>query len=49
MPLEAMRALASRLPHAEFKVVPDVGHYYQLERPGDFTADLRAFLTQLQA
>jgi 3-oxoadipate enol-lactonase len=49
MPMEAMRALARRLPHAEFKIVADVGHYYQLERPDHFNADLRAFLTQLQA
>jgi pimeloyl-ACP methyl ester carboxylesterase len=44
MPLEAMRALAEGLPHASFKVVPDVGHYYALERPKDFNDDLCAFL-----
>jgi 3-oxoadipate enol-lactonase len=48
MPMEAMRALALRMPHAEFKIVPEVGHYYQLERAGDFNADLRAFLTQFE-
>jgi pimeloyl-ACP methyl ester carboxylesterase len=49
MPLEAMRAFAEGLPHATFKVVPDVGHYYALERPGDFNDELRAFLAPLQS
>jgi 3-oxoadipate enol-lactonase len=47
MPLEAMRALAEGLPNASFKIVPEVGHYYPLERPGEFNRDLRAFLAQL--
>jgi pimeloyl-ACP methyl ester carboxylesterase len=46
MPLDAMRALAEALPHATFKVVPEVGHYYPLERPAEFNDDLRAFLAQ---
>jgi pimeloyl-ACP methyl ester carboxylesterase len=48
MPLDAMRTFAERLPHATFKVVPDVGHYYPLERPSDFNDDLRAFLAQFE-
>jgi pimeloyl-ACP methyl ester carboxylesterase len=44
VPLAAVRLLAERLPNATLKVVPDVGHYYALERPSDFNDDLRAFL-----
>ena len=47
MPLEAMRALAEGLPRATFKVIPDVGHYYALERPIDFNADLHAFVASV--
>jgi 3-oxoadipate enol-lactonase len=44
IPMEAVRRLATRLPHAEFAMVPDVGHFYALERPDDFNRRLRAFL-----
>lgn len=47
MPLDAERALAEGLPNATFKIVPDVAHYYPLERPSEFNHDLRVFLTQL--
>jgi len=47
MPMEAMRALTARMPHAEFKLVADVGHYYPLERAHDFNEDLRTFLSQI--
>jgi pimeloyl-ACP methyl ester carboxylesterase len=47
MPLEAMRLLGTSIPGAKFKVVPGVGHYYPLERPGDFNDDLRAFLERI--
>ncbi len=33
---------------AQVKVVPDVGHYYQLERPDDFNRDLQSFLEGLK-
>jgi pimeloyl-ACP methyl ester carboxylesterase len=46
VPLDAVRRLAERLPHATFKVVPEVGHYYALERPSDFNDDLRAFVAK---
>ena len=36
-----------RLPHAEFKIVAEVGHYYPLERPHDFNEHLRTFLSQI--
>jgi pimeloyl-ACP methyl ester carboxylesterase len=48
MPLEAIKLLAKET-RAEFKLVADVGHYYQLERPADFIEDLRAFLCRIGA
>jgi pimeloyl-ACP methyl ester carboxylesterase len=39
--------LAEHLPHATFKVVPDVGHYYPIEHPTDFNDDLRVFVADL--
>jgi pimeloyl-ACP methyl ester carboxylesterase len=44
MPLDATRALAEGLPRATFRIAPDVGHYYPLERPSEFNDDLRNFL-----
>jgi pimeloyl-ACP methyl ester carboxylesterase len=44
MPLDAMRALAEGLPRGALEIVPDVGHFYPLERPADFNQDMRAFL-----
>ncbi len=44
MPLDATRLLAATIPGARLKVIPEVGHYYPLERPADFNADLGAFL-----
>jgi pimeloyl-ACP methyl ester carboxylesterase len=46
MPLEATKELAQEI-RAEFKLVADVGHYYQLERPADFNQDLRALLQRV--
>jgi pimeloyl-ACP methyl ester carboxylesterase len=48
VPIEATAFLAREL-HAEHRVVPDVGHHYQLESPADFNADLRAFLNRAGA
>jgi pimeloyl-ACP methyl ester carboxylesterase len=47
LPAEMTRRLADGIPGARFKLVPEVGHFYQLERPADFNADLRAFLQQI--
>lgn len=47
MPLAATRLLAERIPNARFKAIPEVGHYYEIERPADFNEDLRAFLAEL--
>jgi 3-oxoadipate enol-lactonase len=44
IPMEAVRRLATTLPHAKLEVVPDVGHYHALERPYDFNQRVRAFL-----
>ena len=46
-PLELNQFLADNIPGARLKVVEDVGHFYQLERPADFNNDLRDFLKQL--
>ncbi len=46
-PLELNQILADNIPGARLKVVEDVGHFYQLERPADFNNDLRDFLKQL--
>jgi pimeloyl-ACP methyl ester carboxylesterase len=48
IPPEAPRLLAARIPGAQLKVVPDVGHFYPLERPADFNEDLRAFLEHIR-
>ncbi len=48
-PLEANQFLADNIPGARIKVVEDVGHFYQLERPADFNNDLRSFLKELDA
>ncbi len=46
-PIEANQFLASNIPGAQLKILEDVGHFYQLERPADFNNDLREFLKQL--
>jgi pimeloyl-ACP methyl ester carboxylesterase len=48
VPLEAVRALAGRIPGARLAIVPDVGHFYPLERPADFNAELRRFLEPIR-
>jgi pimeloyl-ACP methyl ester carboxylesterase len=47
MPVAVTRRLADGIPGAQFKVVADVGHYYPLEAPAEFNADLRGFLRSL--
>ena len=46
-PLELNQELADGIPNAQLKVVEEVGHFYQLERPADFSNDLRSFLKLL--
>lgn len=49
LPAEVTRRLAEGIPGARFQLVPEVGHFYQLERPADFNRDLRAFLQEVGA
>lgn len=46
-PIEMNQVLSDGIPNADLKVVNDVGHFYQLERPADFNNDLRSFLKVL--
>ena len=47
MPVAVTRRLADAIPGAQLKVVEQVGHYYELEAPAEFNADLRGFLERL--
>lgn len=49
MPIEATRRLAHAIPRADFKVAPDVGHFYPIERPAELNAELRTFLERVVA
>ncbi|MEW6298690.1 MAG: alpha/beta fold hydrolase, partial [Thermodesulfobacteriota bacterium] len=48
-PVAANKLLADNIPGAQLRVVKEVGHFYQLERPDDFNRELRQFLTQVTA
>ena len=48
-PVEANQFLADNIPNAQIKILKDVGHFYQLESPADFNADLAQFLKQVVA
>lgn len=47
VPIEATRTLATAIPNATFEIVPDVAHYFPLERPADFNARIDAFLNTI--
>ncbi len=47
-PVAANKLLADNIPGAKLRVVKDVGHFYQLERPAEFNAALREFLAGLR-
>lgn len=47
--VEVNQFLADNIPNAMIKVVPDVGHFYQLEKSAEFNNDLRSFLKQVAA
>jgi pimeloyl-ACP methyl ester carboxylesterase len=47
IPLAVVRGLAEGI-GSELKLVPEVGHYYPLERPAEFNTDLRAFLHEAE-
>ncbi len=42
-PVEANRFLADHIPQAELRVIKDVGHCYEIERPLEFNQELEAF------
>ena len=47
--VEVNQFLADNIPNATIKVIPDVGHFYQLEKSAEFNNDLRSFLKQVAA
>ena len=42
-PVEANRFLADHIPQAELRIIKDVGHCYEIERPLEFNQELEAF------
>jgi pimeloyl-ACP methyl ester carboxylesterase len=48
VPLDATRQLCAGIHGAELRIVPEVGHFYPMERPADFNDDLRTFLRRVQ-
>ncbi len=49
IPPGSCKLLADKIPGAELKIIPEVGHYYPIEEPSKFNDDLRAFLGRLPA
>lgn len=45
IPAAESARLADAMPNATFRLIPDVAHFYQLERPQLFNAELREFLS----
>ena len=45
--VEVNKVLADNIPGAELRVIKDVGHFYQLEKPREFNGVLRQFLNQV--
>ena len=45
----ANKLLADNIPGAQLRVVKDVGHFYQLEKPAEFNRELRQFVSQVAA
>ena len=43
-PPDEMRAIAAKIPQAEFALIAEAGHMAPLERPGEFNRALRRFL-----
>ena len=48
-PVAMNQFLADNIPNAQIKTIKDVGHFYQLEKPADFNADLAQFLKRVVA
>jgi 3-oxoadipate enol-lactonase len=47
LPIEVNKILAENIPGAELRVIKDVGHFYQLEKPREFTDVVRQFATKI--
>jgi pimeloyl-ACP methyl ester carboxylesterase len=48
-PVAANKFLSDNIPGAQLKVLKDVGHFYEVERPHEFNTDLQQFLRQVAA
>lgn len=48
-PVAANQMLADNIPGAAIRIVKDVGHFYQLERPMEFNEALREFVAKASA
>lgn len=46
-PVEVNKILAENMPGAEMRVITDVGHFYQLEKPREFTDVVRQFVERI--
>jgi 3-oxoadipate enol-lactonase len=46
-PVAVNKLLADNIPGAQLRVVKDVGHFYQLEKPAEFNRELQQFLNQV--
>lgn len=47
-PVAANQFLADNIPGAKIRILEDIGHFYQLERPTEFNATLREFIAGLK-
>ena len=47
VPVEVNKVLADNIPGAELRVIPEVGHFYQLEQPRAFSEELRGFVKKV--
>ena len=48
-PVAMNKLLADNIPGAQLRVVKEVGHFSQLEKPTEFNQELRQFLNQVAA
>jgi pimeloyl-ACP methyl ester carboxylesterase len=47
-PVEANKFLADNITGADLHVIKDVGHFYQLEKPAEFNAELGRFIASIK-
>ena len=48
-PVAMNKLLADNIPGAQLRVVKEVGHFYQLEKPTEFNQELRQFINRVAA